>query len=93
MAKLPRPVAQLLEELEANPEKVGTRTGSMCTITVGPKTFELKPAECQKLLQSLDTVDKLFEALGSPKEAYIELVDVNLECDVGDRLDELFSTE
>jgi hypothetical protein len=87
---VPPAVQSLLEELEESPENVKTKTESHVIITQDNQCFELKPAECEKLLQSTSTVEKLFDALGTFNEASIELHGVEIECDVHDLLEELF---
>ena len=88
--EIPKAIQELLEELEESPEKVKTRRGSHAIILHDNQRLELSATECEKLLQSSATVERLVEATGDFDVSSIELHDVEVECDVHDALEELF---
>jgi hypothetical protein len=91
--KTPDRVLQLLEELtdEAEDTSVVTVDTSYALITVGerPDPIRLSAPECELLLHSENTVERLFDALGAPS-ASIELYHVRLSTDAETALTQLF---
>lgn len=82
-------IQKLLEEIEPNSDAVHTSESSEAVIN---GNITLDREACEKLLQSAETVTRLFDALGSPKNAQIELYSVELENHAFDQLEELFDT-
>jgi hypothetical protein len=94
----PSALATLIDELRAEilDSDVGTLKDSRATIyltddaAANEDGIELNRQECQLLLHSATTVDQLLEALGAPKEAFIELFEVDVTDVVMDALERHF---
>lgn len=52
--------------------------------------IEITSEECRLLFASRDTIERLFEALGDPKNASLALFDVNLSGRILDKLEQRF---
>lgn len=91
MAKLSEKLTAWLGELEEDPDAVRTTSRSKIFISIGRTNLTLQAIDCQKAFQSTETVEALFDLLGRPEEAILELTDVTLESDVQDLLQEMFS--
>ena len=83
----------LLDELDESDE-VTANEGSMATIVLDINdpnvTKVLDVSDCCRLLQSEDTVRRMFSAIGHPENASIELEGIEVSCAVNDTLEELF---
>lgn len=94
----PAGLTLLIEELRAEiiDPNVGTVKDSCATVYLSDEDaakedgIELSRQDCQLLLHSPSTVDQFFEALGTPKEASIELVEVDVSDDTMNELERRF---
>lgn len=81
----------LIEELEIEDDSVQTiDSSSMTLIEEDGKELDFDSEECQKLLQSKDTVEQFYEALGKPENVTLELCMVEVQDSVLDHLTKLF---
>ncbi len=95
--KKPVDVEHLIEELSTHkvPSTVIAHEGAKMVVIVeddGEKRYEFEQHECELVLNSVDNVEKLVEALNYPTEAYVELHSLEIEEDVRNTLESKFST-
>jgi hypothetical protein len=94
---IPKKVTRLLEDLDEAAESVKEELSvkatphSSITVTTDNGSFELDKDACEKIFQSIGTVTQFFEALGCPDYATIDLYDIQLDTEVQDELERLFS--
>jgi hypothetical protein len=83
---IPVEVQDLLNDLTPNPDKVGTIESSKMIVTVGKRTFELGAKDCEKILQSPESVEALAEVLGG-ENIGVELYAIDLSDSVMEALE------
>lgn len=88
--KLPQKVTDLLEELDSEIE-IDSSAEMKIHCDSEKKSYEFDSNQCSKLLASAEAVERLFEALGEPKDAIVEISGVSVENDVVDSLDANFA--
>lgn len=90
----PSALIQLLDDLKAHNMGTTVVTILKSNATIFQESDEseitLNAEECELLFDSAETVQQLFDALGAPPDASIELTNVRIEDDVADTLNELF---
>lgn len=90
----PDELIELLETLreEGCEPSVVAGPDAHAIVYIGKTQLELPKRDCLLLLDSEETVEGMFDALGSPVDASIELHDLEIEEDVRDALEERFTT-
>lgn len=83
---IPAEVQDLLNDLAPNPDKVGTIESSKMIVTVNKRTFELGAKDCEKILQSPESVKALAEVLGGD-DIGVELHAVDLTDNIMEALE------
>lgn len=88
-----------LEELQEEnlPHTVVTHPGSKMVVVVedpskGELRYEFLQEHCKNILSSRDAVERFFEALNFPEEAFVELHELVIDQDVLIKLENTFST-
>lgn len=74
---IPAEVQDLLNDLAPNPDKVGTIDSSKMIVTVKDRTFELNAKDCEKVLQSSESIESFAEVLGG-EDISVELHAIDL---------------
>ena len=92
----PNALIKLLSDLKAESchttvVTIGKSSATIC-LEDDAQELVLTPEECELLLDSTDTVQQLFEALGTPSWASLELDNVSVDDEVMDALTETFSS-
>lgn len=88
---IPKPVTDLLQELEPDDISVGSTTSSkMLILDNEGDEISINAEGCEKLLQSTETVEKLYSVLGNPADVSVELHGLELGESVIEKLGELF---
>jgi hypothetical protein len=85
-------IQQLLENLEPDPSNVTTIRSSRCQCFVNEEddaVAEFNAEECEKVLQSPESVKDLWDALGKPEDLTIELYGVEIRKDVKKKLEDI----
>jgi hypothetical protein len=80
-------VKDLLDELTPNPDKVGTIKSSKMIITAGDRVIEFEAKDCERILQSPETVNSLVDVLGKKEDINVELFAVDLDDEVAEALE------
>jgi PHD/YefM family antitoxin component YafN of YafNO toxin-antitoxin module len=90
----PDELIELLETLRESGHDKTVTTGhnAHAIVYIGKTQLELPARDCMLLLSTEETVENLFEAIGSPTDASIELHDLEVEDAVKTALEGLFST-
>ena len=91
--KYPQKVTDLLEQLDEELDGFVPKTSAAQLVIVINDETELSfdGHHCAKLLSSGETVKRLFDALGQPEDAILEVYDMpHWGCDVNDAIDQLF---
>lgn len=92
----PLEIKALVDELESEADgrfvaDISHGSKSTATILVDGKKIVLSGRDCNLLLETPETVDLLYEALGSPDTVYISVGNLDLEEEVLDALERSFS--
>jgi hypothetical protein len=90
--KKPEALIELLDELEPDDDAVRPGEGAKMIIHTPKGPLELNENECMALLQSEKTVDRMFAALDSPADSWVDLVGLTLNGAVFERLEDLFDS-
>jgi hypothetical protein len=97
MGRIPKKVASLIEDLDEAAEggkiesNVKVTPHSSVTVTTDNGSFDLDKEACEKLFQNIETVNRLHEALGNPDYTSLDLYDIELEPEIHEELERLFS--
>jgi hypothetical protein len=89
--KRPNELNDLLDELTASPDDVGSIDSSKAVVGVNKEEITLTAEECEKVFQSAKTVKQLFDALGSEK-ATLELHGLELHDEALGAAERLFTS-
>lgn len=92
--KKPEELIELLETLKMEISRPSARydSGARVMIYIGKGEMNLAAKEAIFFLHSADTVNRFFEALGSPNDTGIELYSFEIDDDAKSALDSNFST-
>jgi hypothetical protein len=92
--KKPEELTELLADLRNEVKHPSARyeAGARIVVFIGKGQLNLAAPEAVFLLHSPDTVNRFFEAIGSPDDAGVELYSFDIEDDVKSALDTQFST-
>lgn len=92
----PTELDQLIEDLRAECPNTGVvaHTGSKMVVVLEENNQRLSfdQKECELLLSSPDSVERLFEALNYPEDVFVELHDLVLDVEVMSELESFAST-
>lgn len=83
---IPAEVQNLLNDLVPNPDKVGTIDSSKMIVTVKDHAFELGAKDCEKILQSADSIESFAEVIGG-EDISVELHAIDLTDDAMEALE------
>ena len=82
-------IGSLADEIDQS--TVETSRDSKAVLVIGAQEITFNAEMCRTAFHSVDTVQIVFEAAGSPETAYLSLYDVVVEQDVEDTLERLFT--
>ena len=91
--KKPDELIELLQSLREDDEKTTVSLGpeAKAIVYIGKNELVLPNRDCVLLLNTEETVESFFDAIGQPEGARIEIIDMDIEDEVKVALAERFS--
>lgn len=91
MKRKPEEIISFLEEIEPDEDQVKTQRGSKAVVWVDGDSITLSGLDCQKAFKDAATAEAFYEALGNPEDAQIELHSLDIDGEVFELLESMFS--